>query len=618
MKSMRPKHFAAILVLLAITVPVFPAQAAGTVTECTPAGLQSALNNGGVVLFACSGTIRLTVTLSINYDTILDASGQSVTLVGPNADRVFWVSPGKSLTLRNLTIANGTAPSGAGGGGVYVNVGTLIIDRTTFSGNTATTGGAVYLKDGTLDIDHSSFSGNSATSGGAVYVDSGTVTVDGSSFLNNMASGGTGEGGGIYVLDGPLTVGQGVFDGNSAQVGGGICYIGPRLMVTGSEFRYNRTSYLGGAIYTQNSQWANSTVSNSNFYRNSADPVNGWGGAIMNYYPGLLTVSNSRLSDNTAAGGGAIRNLGWKLTVRESTLDNNSALRYSGGAIHGGYNVHVSNSTFWRNTTPADGGAISLTSDEDSLTVTNSTFLGNGASGGGASIFNLSGTATLENTIVASSWLGQNCSGAIIDGGGNLSWPDLSCPGINRDPLLGPFANNGGPTPTLALGPGSPAIDAADDAICAAGPIDNLDQRGATRPSGLHCDIGAVEQQPTAGPPIAIDIKPGSDANSIQCRNGNEVIAVAILTTDLFDATTVDHTTVTFHGAGEMHIDPKSGQPRRHEEDLDGDGDLDLVFHFRLGSTALVCQSTVAALWGETFAGEWIVGTDSVRMVGGD
>jgi hypothetical protein len=148
--------------------------------------------------------------------------------------------------------------------------------------------------------------------------------------------------------------------------------------------------------------------------------------------------------------------------------------------------------------------------------------------------------------------------------------------------------------------------------------VNNLDQRGATRPSGLHCDIGAVEQQPTAGPPILIDVKPGTDPNSINCRNSNEAIAVALLTTELFDATTVDHSTVTFHGAAEAHVSRQTGEPRRHEEDVDGDGDVDLVFHFRLGSTTLSCQSTVAALWGQTFASESIVGTDWVRMVGRD
>ena len=114
---------------------------------------------------------------------------------------------------------------------------------------------------------------------------------------------------------------------------------------------------------------------------------------------------------------------------------------------------------------------------------------------------------------------------------------------------------------------------------------------------------------------VEIDIKPGSDPNSIICNDENVSIAVAILTTDDFDATTVDHTTVTFEGASETHLDKKSGQPRRHEEDVDGDGDTDLVFHFRLGDTDLTCGSTDGTLTGETFDGQAIEGTDAVRMI---
>jgi hypothetical protein len=77
---------------------------------------------------------------------------------------------------------------------------------------------------------------------------------------------------------------------------------------------------------------------------------------------------------------------------------------------------------------------------------------------------------------------------------GNLSYPDTTCPGINADPVLGPLQNNGGRTWTMVLGQGSAAIDAGDDTICAAPPVNNLDQRGISRPQGLHCDIGAVEQ----------------------------------------------------------------------------------------------------------------------------
>jgi len=115
---------------------------------------------------------------------------------------------------------------------------------------------------------------------------------------------------------------------------------------------------------------------------------------------------------------------------------------------------------------------------------------------------------------------------------------------------------------------------------------------------------------------ISIDIKPGSAPNSVNCNNDNGVIPVVILTTDDFDATTVDHTTVTFEGASETHVDRRSGEPRRHEEDVDGDGDIDLVFHFRLGDTDLTCESTEGTLTGETFDDQSVEGTDSVNMIG--
>ena len=115
---------------------------------------------------------------------------------------------------------------------------------------------------------------------------------------------------------------------------------------------------------------------------------------------------------------------------------------------------------------------------------------------------------------------------------------------------------------------------------------------------------------------IDIDIKPGGDPNSINCNNDNGVITVAIRTTDDFDATTVDHSTIAFEGATEIHRDPRSDGPRRHEEDVDGDGDIDLVFHFRLGDTDLTCDSTEGTLTGETFDGQSVEGNDSVNMIG--
>ena len=114
---------------------------------------------------------------------------------------------------------------------------------------------------------------------------------------------------------------------------------------------------------------------------------------------------------------------------------------------------------------------------------------------------------------------------------------------------------------------------------------------------------------------VVVDIKPGSDPNSVNCKNENEVVTVAVLTTDTFDALSIDATTVTFEGAGETHADKKTGEPQRHEEDVDKDGDIDLVFHFRLGDTNLACSATEGTLTGSTYDGLRIIGVDSIRMI---
>ncbi len=215
----------------------------------------------------------------------------------------------------------------------------------------------------------------------------------------------------------------------------------------------------------------------------------GNGGGIFTM--GTLTVTDSTISGNTAANiGGGIVN-GGTLTVTGSTLVDNHADSNGGGIWSENYNVKVINSTLQGNSADWYGGGIYLRNG--TLTLLNSTLSGNSALHGGGGI-NDSGTLNYANTIIAASTSGGDCVSATLGTNTNNLVQDGSCSaGLSGDPKLGVLADNGGPTQTMALLTGSPAIDTGLDAVCAAAPVNNKDQRGATRPKGTHCDIGAFE-----------------------------------------------------------------------------------------------------------------------------
>jgi predicted outer membrane repeat protein len=276
-----------------------------------------------------------------------------------------------------------------------------------------------------------------------------------------------------------LTVSDGLANDSSPvnNRGGGVENSGGNLTITNSTFSGNTSTFLGGAIATQNIGDRGGTVivKNSTFSGNSAGDS---GGGI--YILGATaTVSNSTFSGNSAQAGGGINNSNFStLTVTNSTFSGNSASNNGGGITNGGTTLTVDSSTFAANSA-FFGGSIYKVSDSSST--------------------------TLRNTILASA--GANCNAPITDGGYNID-NGTSC-GFSAstsksttDPKLDPLGlqDNGGRTQTIALQEGSPAIDQGNSFGL------NRDQRGKSRPhdfatidnatDGDGSDIGAFEVQP--------------------------------------------------------------------------------------------------------------------------
>ncbi len=108
---------------------------------------------------------------------------------------------------------------------------------------------------------------------------------------------------------------------------------------------------------------------------------------------------------------------------------------------------------------------------------------------------------------------------------------------------------------------------------------------------------------------VAIDIKPGSDPNGVNPTN-NGLIPVAVLGSMDFDASLVNPTTVLFG------LNTASPAHNGHIEDVNSDGFLDILFHFRTIDTGIACGDMLAGLSGATAAGDGFAGTDAIMTTG--
>ena len=322
---------------------------------------------------------------------------------------------------------------------------------------------------------------------GAGIANEGTLTLNNCTVASNRANGAESAWGGGIVNKGNLTIQNSLLTGNvdSTTGGGG-----------------------GGAIDNYGTlDVVNSTLSNNN-------GGGGEAGAILNETGATATITSSTLSGNSATSSGGISNYG-TMTFDSSTLSGNTS-GFSAGGIYNGGTMTLSDSTIAGNTAYAGGGGIL---NGGTLTIGNSTIAGNANSlssfGGG--IYN-GGNLNMQNTILAGntdtggapdlygslSTSGYNLIGNTIGSGGGFAATDL----LNVNPHLGKLQNNGGPTQTMALLPGSPALDAGDPNYLTdtANPA-AYDQRGTgfSRVVNGRIDIGAFEAQGSVQPPVNAD-----------------------------------------------------------------------------------------------------------------
>ncbi|MBL8130571.1 MAG: hypothetical protein JNL42_01830 [Anaerolineae bacterium] len=426
------------------------------------------INNSGLLTIGgndYSSQNGLPIVRPASTSGALTIDGAGATLIRSAAApdfRFFQVDPGGNLTLTNLTLSGGRGA--IYGGAIASSGGMITLQNSTLTDNRPVNtiiprGGAIYLTSGTLTATDTTFSLNQAALGGAIALEANnTATFTRGRFDGNSASD---SGGGLFNYVSTVSVRGTVFDGNSARFGGAV--------------------YINGSTTT--------LIDAATFVDNTASVGPGGPGGAIYADTTFITLSNSTLANNSANNGGAIVALFTDLTVVNSTIAGNSATTSGGGVLHNlgrttGGGLTLAHVTITGNSAGVQGGGLSNSGDAVNVALKHTLIAGNTAPIGP----DVSGAATSQGYNL----IGDS-SGATITGVTTGNLLDGAASPLN----LGVLADNGGPTQTLALLPGSVALDAGDPGFT---PPPDHDQRGAGFPriSGGRIDIGAYEAQDSA------------------------------------------------------------------------------------------------------------------------
>ena len=450
-------------------------------------------NSGGNYSFKVKAGWSGTVTPSMP-GVIFEPASRDYTDVQSNQTAQNYKA---SIPVTNIADSGPGSLRQAIGSAAY---GDVITFHPGLAGQTITLASTIDINTAGVTIDGSglspqiSISGNDAVKIFGVdprFDPDGPRDVKFHSLILQNGKGAIGIGGGNIVVDDVLFLNNAAYDGGAIST----CCYNTTVNIIQSEFRSNSAEHFGGAIFIQ---YGSLTVQDSAFIDNVAASV---GGAISIEREGPHTLEGNTFVNNRALSGGAIRfeSVEDPVIVRRNLFSGNHA-SLNGGAIfellaYSTSSFMIENNTFYANQADDNGGAISFS---DTATLRNNTFSENSALDQGGSLsLGYAGHGYLYNNILANSPSGGECylgPNAWIIGNNNLiEAGSANCATtLTGDPLLEALAENGGTNMTMALLPGSPAIDAGDDANCPA-----TDQRDVARPQGVHCDIGAYEYEHT-------------------------------------------------------------------------------------------------------------------------
>ena len=382
--------------------------------------------NGGGLHITGEGTVNVNRSLVQNNTASAEGGG-------------LWNSAGGTMNV-NFSVIMGNTASGAeadnGGGGVYNDAGDLILNGAWITGNTADgasgSGGGVLNNAGSLTtVSQTRIWNNSANrAGGGVEAVDGTTIIDDSHIYRNTTGAAPGNGGGLHLTgDGVVQVSNtSVADNVAANEGGGLWNSAAGTMTVDNARIFRNEAQGadadngGGGIYNDAGDLS---VSGGFLRANTATGASGSGGGILNN-AGSLSVDGTLLTFNTSnRAGGAIEAVDGATTVSNSSMVRNSTgdAPGNGGGLHitGNGTVDVSTTLVEGNMAGNEGGGL-WNSAGGTMTVSNSQIANNRAAGddadnGGGGLYNDAGDVTVTETLFQS----NRATGASGSGGGVLN-----------------------------------------------------------------------------------------------------------------------------------------------------------------------------------------------------